>query len=155
MRTIRARKTITGAETEANVVAVVVTHPTKEVAVRRTTTGSNVTTVTEIAGIRKGVETMIRDHGTMTGGSQSDRPRMRRTMTERGATRIIITGTTGRTGIARGIDAGTAIGKGIGDIPETTGQRIDTETSVRVITRRRIARGRGHDQGIAHHRRSG
>lgn len=152
-RTIQVRKTIISEETEANVV--VVMYLTKAVVALHTTTESNVTAVTEIAGIRKRVGTTIGNRETMTSESRSDRPKMIRATTENEATKIIITETTGGIAIARGIDAGTATGKGIGDIPEMTGQRIDTETSVRVTTRRRIARDRGRDRGIARHRCSG
>lgn len=151
MRTIRVRKTIINEATKANVV-VVVTYLTKEVAVLHTMTGNNVTAVTEIAEIRKEVETTIGNHEMMTNESWSDRPRMKRTTIGRGVTRII-TGTTGGIVIARGIDAGIATGNEIAGIPETTGQRIVTETSVRVITRRRIVRGRDRDREIAHHQR--
>lgn len=148
MRTIQVQKTIINEATEANVVVVVVTYPIKEVAVLHMMTG-NVTAVTEIAEIRKEVETTIGNHEMMTSESRSDRPRMKRATIGRGATRIIITGTTGGIVIARGIDAGIATGNEIDGIPETTGQRIDTETSVRIITRRKIVRGRGRDRGIA------
>lgn len=151
MRIIRARKTIISEETEAN--AVVVTHPTKAVAAPRTMTESNATAVTEI-GILKEIGTTIGNREMTIDESRSDRPKMKRTTTEREATRIIITGTTGGIAIVTGTGVGTATGKGIDDIPEMTGQRIDTETSVRVITKRGIARGRGRDREIVRYRRS-
>lgn len=144
MRITQVLKTIIN-EIGANVV--VVMYPIR-VVVLPTTIENSVTIATEIAGIRGEIE-------TTTSASPLDHPRMRRTTTEIGATRIIITETTGEIATVTGTDAGIATGIGIGDIPEMTGRRIDTETNVRVITRRRIARGRGRDRGIARHYRSG
>jgi len=86
-----------------------------------------------------------------------DRPRMKKMMTEREATRIIITEMTGGIVIATGMtgtDAGiaaTAMNE-IGDTPGTTGQKIDIGTSVRAITRRGIARDRDRDRETARYR---
>lgn len=153
MRIIRARKTITSEGTGASVVVVVVTRPTKVGA----TIGGNATVVTETAKIRREVETMIGSRETTTDAAEhpSERPRTRRVRTiETGTTKIIIIETTGGIAIARGTDAGIATGKGIGGIPRTTGRKIGIGTSARVITKRRIARGRDRDPGIARRRRS-
>lgn len=81
--------------------------------------------------------------------------RTKKVMTEREATRIIIIGTTGGIVIAIGtIGTGAEIAaiavNGTGDIPETTGRKIDIGTSVRAITRKGIARDR--DRGTGRHR---
>lgn len=90
-----------------------------------------------------------------------DRPRTKKVTTERGATRIIITGMIGGIVIVTGVIGTEIVGRdaeivatamnGIGDTPGTTG-RIDIGTSVRAITRRGTARDRDHDRGIARHR---
>lgn len=96
--------------------------------------------------------------GMMKSGKRlSGRPRTTKMTIERGATRIIITGMTGGIVIVTGTtgtDAGIAAiaMNGIGDTPETTGPRIDIGTSVRVITRRGIARDRDRDRGTVRHR---
>lgn len=157
-RITRARKTIIS---EVTGTSVIVTRPTKVVALPTTIEG-NVTAVTETAGILREVETMTGDRETTTNAAERPlvrppRIRTRRVTTETGTIRIIITGTTGGIAIASGTDAEIVIGKGIGDTPGTIGRRTGTGTSARVTTKRRIARGRDRDRGIAigRHRRSG
>lgn len=152
-RTIQARKTIINEGIGANVV---VTHPIRVVALLTMTEG-NVTIVIEIIGIKREVGTMIESRATTTSVIECPSGRRtRRTTTGRGATRIIITETTEGTAIANGTDVGIVTGKGIGGVPGTTDREIVTETSVRVITKKRIEmRDRGHGRGIARRRRSG
>lgn len=146
-RIIRVRKTITGEETVAIGVVIRLTR----VAVM--TIESNVT-----LAVITGTEAETGGIGmTISGKRLSGRPRTTKMTTERGATRIIITGMTGGIVIVTGTigtDAGiVAIAmNGIGDTPGTTDPRIDIGTSVRAITRRGIARDRDRDRETVRHR---
>lgn len=146
-RITRVRKTIIS---EGIAMIGVVIHPIK---VAATTIEDNVI-VTVV--IETEVE-IVKVEMTINVKLLSDHPRMRRMMIEKGTTKIIIIG--GMTeGIViatemKGTDVGIGTENGIGDIPGTIDQRIGTGTSARIITKKRIARGRGHDRGIAHHRR--
>lgn len=146
-RIIRVRKMTIGEETAA--IGVVI-HLTKVVAM---TIEDNVTVivVTEI-------EVEIAGIVMMTNVKRpSDRPKMKKVTTKRGATKIIIIGTTGGIVIATGttgIDVeivATAV-NGTGDTLGTTGRRIDTGMIVQAIIKREIARDQDRDRGIARHR---
>jgi len=146
-RIIRVRKTIIGEET----VTIGVVMRLTKVAVM--TIEDNVT-----IAVITGTEVETGEIGTTISAKRPlDRPRMKKMMTEREATRIIITGMTGGIVIATGTtgtDAGiaaTAMNE-IGDTPGTTGRRIDIGTSVRAITRRGIARDRDRDRETVRYR---
>lgn len=140
MKIIRVQKTTIGEGTAA--IGVVI-HPIKVVAMM--IEGSVTVIVVEIVKVE------------MTTNVKLPHPRTRKVTIEREATRIIIIGgtieeiviATGMKGI--GVEI-AATGNGIGDTPGTIDQRIDTETSVPTITRKRIARDPGRDRGIALHR---
>jgi len=144
MKIIRVQKTTIGEGTAA--IGVVI-HPIKVVAMM--IEGSVTVIVVEIEVEIVKVE--------MTTNVKLPHPRTRKVTIEREATRIIIIGgtieeiviATGMKGI--GVEI-AATGNGIGDTPGTIDQRIDTETSVPTITRKRIARDPGRDRGIALHR---
>lgn len=145
-RITRVRKTIIG---EGIAMIGVVIHPIK---VAATTIEDNVIVIVvietevEIVKVEMTINVKLLLH-----------PRMRRMTTEKGTTKIIIIG-----GMTEGIviatemkGTGVEIGteNGIGDIPGMIDQRIGIGTSARIITKKRIARGRGRDRGIALHRR--
>jgi len=154
-RIIRVQKTTTGEETAA--IGVVI-HPTK-IVVMMTESNVIIVVIAETEARIGEAGTTIEDRrGMMTSAKRPlDRPEMRRMTTERRATRIIIIRTIRGIAIATGIGAetatigtGTGTGIGIGDTLEMIGQRIGIGMNVRVITRKKIARDRGRDRGIAH-----
>lgn len=146
MKIIRVQKMIIGEETVATVVVIRLT----KVAAMTIEDNVIVAVVTETEAETGGI-------GMMTSAKRpSDRPRMKKMMTEREAIKIIIIGMTGEIVIAIGMtgtDAEIAVTavNGIGDTPGMSGRRIDTGTNVRATTRRGIARDRDRDRGTARH----
>lgn len=147
MKITRVQKTTIGEETAA--IGVVI-HPIKVAAMM--IEGNVTVIVVEIEVEIVKIE--------MTTNVKLPHPRTRKMMTEKEATRIIITGETTEeiviaTGM-KGIGVEIAVTEsGIDDTLGTNDQRIGTETSVPTITRKRIAHDPGRDRGIAlHHHRS-
>lgn len=146
-RITRVRKTIIG---EGIAMIGVVIHPIR---VAATTIEGNVIVIVVIETEAE----IVKVEMTISVKLLLDHPRMRRVMTEKGATRIIIIGGTTEGIVIATEMKGTGVGiavteSGIGDIPGTIDQRIGTGTSARIIIRKRIARGRGRDRGIVLHR---
>lgn len=145
-RTIRVRKMTIDEETAAIGIVILI-----KVAAMTIEDNVTVVVVTEIEVEIVGIGTMI------SAKRPSDRLKMKKMTTERGAIKIIIIGTIagiviaiGTTGIDVEIVA-TAV-NGTGDTLGTTGRKIDTGTIVQAIIKRGIVRDQDHDQEIARHR---